>query len=92
MGSKLISIENVKLDKLNRTNYCTWKKIITYLLIHDRTYHVVQCPKPIYEKPGIKDDFRREKKWEDDNLFAKATILSNMNDNLILLYEDCENA
>lgn len=61
-------------------------------IIHDRIYHVVESPKPIYDKPEINDDLRIEKKWEDNNLLAKATILSNMNDDLILVYEDYKNA
>lgn len=89
MGSKIHAIDINKIDRLNDINYSAWKRRISYLSIHDKTHYVVFIPKTSYDRLETQEDYRRKKKWKEDDL-AKAIIRSHISDHLIPFYENFE--
>ena len=81
---------NKILKKLNRSIDNIWKRRVSYVFIQDKTYYVntSDIPNNIHDGESNAHCTYRRKKWEEDNTIVKATILSYMQDELILLFED----
>lgn len=85
MATKSSKSEVFKIERLNNVNYRIWKRMITYLLTHDKTLYTIKDERPLGPS-------RVYNKWVEDNELAKATILNYMEDKLIPLYEEYDSA
>ncbi|KAM2367474.1 hypothetical protein ACFXTH_045141 [Malus domestica] len=85
MATKSSKSEVFKIERLNNVNYRIWKRMITYLLTHDKTLYTIKDERPLGPS-------RAYNKWVEDNELAKATIPNYMEDKLIPLYEEYDSA
>ena len=51
MATKVVSVDGSKVEELNGVSYFIWKRRVSYLPIHDKTYYVIVIEEPSDEIP-----------------------------------------
>ncbi|XP_028116268.1 uncharacterized protein LOC114314035 [Camellia sinensis] len=80
------AMDSSRIEMLNENNFRAWKHHISYLLTHEKTFHTLSTSKPDDDSNWF------QRKWIEDDAMAKATMLHNMKDNIIPLFEEHETA
>ena len=86
------SIDSSRLESLNGMNFRMWKRHIIYVLTHEKTQYTLTSEKPDRADLTYGEVKKKQEKWEEDDLMARATLLHNMKDNIIPLFEGHESA
>ena len=76
------TMDSSRIEMLNGNNFRAWKCHISYLLTHEKTLHTLSTSKPDDDSSWFQN------KWIEDDAMAKATMLHNMKDNIISLFEE----
>jgi hypothetical protein len=86
------SIDSSRLESLNGMNFRMWKRHINYVLTHEKTQYTLTSEKPNQADLTDGEAKKKQEKWEENDLMARATLLHNMKDNIIPLFEGHESA
>ena len=93
--SKNIIAELNKGEKLNGDNYDIWHRKIQYILEEQDALETLTNTM-VLPQSGTSAQSRRDMEiyqtWKKKNSIARITILSNMDDDLMCMYEDYETA
>ena len=79
-------IDSSRILVLNGINYRAWRRHISYLLTHDKTLYTLSTTK--FDQSDDQEIEKLRKKWDEDDAFAKVSILHHMKDNIIHLFEE----
>lgn len=89
MASKAVSHELSKIERLNGSNFSTWKRRIRQILFHEKVEYVIDVPNP--EEPSNPSPAPYDRFLEDDKL-ARSTMLTFMDPDLEIIYEGYQTA
>ena len=84
------SIDSSRLESLNGMNFRMWQRHIIYVLTHEKTQYTLTSEKPDRVDLIDGEAKKMQEKWEEDDLMGSATLLHNMKDNIIPLFEGHE--
>ena len=86
------SIDSSRLESLNGMDFRMWERHIIYVLTHEKTQYTLIFEKPHRVDLNDGEAKKKHEKWEEGDLMARATLLHNMKDNIIPLFEGHESA
>ncbi|PIA46018.1 hypothetical protein AQUCO_01600350v1 [Aquilegia coerulea] len=88
MASKAVSNELSKTERLNGTNFSTWKRRIKHILFQDKIQYVLDVPMPTEPPANAGAAARRTyERFIDDDKTVKSTMLTFMDPDLEIIYE-----
>jgi hypothetical protein len=85
-------IDASKVENLNGINFRMWKRKISYVLTHEKLLYTLNSVKPELDGENDSEIIKKQEKFIEDDLMAKATLLHNMKDNIIPLFEEYDTA
>jgi hypothetical protein len=69
-----------------------WKRKISYVLTHEKLLYTLNSIKPELDGQQDRVIIKKQEKWLEDDLLARATLLHNMKSNIIPLFEEHNSA
>jgi hypothetical protein len=67
-----------------------WKWKISYVLTHEKLLYTLNSVKSELDGQRDEEVVKKQEKWLEDDLMARATLFYNMKDNIIPLFEEHE--
>ncbi|KAF3783699.1 hypothetical protein EJ110_NYTH31875 [Nymphaea thermarum] len=92
MTSRVGASELAKTEKLNGTNFHSWKRRIMLALILEKLIYVINQPFPTLGDKPTNEEIKAYESFVSDDLMAKTTMLAFMEDDQIRVFEDCPTA
>lgn len=87
------SVELSKTERLNGTNFSTWKCSIRHIIFHDKAEYVLDTPYPT--EPLIRADEAARNTFEcfvKDDKLARYTMLTILDPDLEIIFEEHKTA
>jgi hypothetical protein len=81
-------IDASKVENLNGINFRMWKRKISYVLTHEKLLYTLNSVKPELDGENDSEIIKKQEKFIEDDLMTKATLLHNMKNNIIPLFEE----
>ncbi|KAF3773404.1 hypothetical protein EJ110_NYTH55374, partial [Nymphaea thermarum] len=92
MTSRVGASELAKTEKLNGTNFHSWKRRIMLALTLEKLIYVINQPFPTLGDKPTNEEIKAYESFVSDDLMAKTTMLAFMEDDQIRVFEDCPTA
>jgi hypothetical protein len=81
-------IDASKVENLNGINFRMWKRKLSYVLMHEKLLYTLNSVKPELDGENDVEIIKKQEIFLKDDLIARATLLHNMKDNIISLFEE----
>ena len=81
-------IDAFEVENLNGINFRMWKMKLSYVLMHKKLLYTLNSIKPKLDGESDADIMKTQENFLKDDLMARATLLHNMKDNIIHLFEE----
>ncbi|XP_010272034.1 PREDICTED: uncharacterized protein LOC104607935 [Nelumbo nucifera] len=89
MASKAVAVELSRTEKLNGTNYPIWKRRIRQILAQDCLDYILDDDiPPVPSENATLAETRKHNKYEKDNKIARSTILTFIELDIEMLFEE----
>jgi hypothetical protein len=83
-------INALKVESLNGINFKMWKQKNSYILMHEKIPYTLTIEKPKLNDKKNEEVVKKQEKWMEDSLMARAIHLHNTKDDIISLFEGHE--